>query len=80
MISAKISINPNRIFDRKLISSSKRPILVLGYLEFIFALVYLPVKTTIPIIYPAAKTVLAHAVLSNPRAYLLSSPENDPIN
>jgi hypothetical protein len=40
------------------------PIFVRGYLEFIFDLVYLPVNITIPVICPAASTVLAHAVLS----------------
>lgn len=40
------------------------PIFVRGYLEFIFDLVYLPVNITITVIWPAARTVLAHAVLS----------------
>jgi hypothetical protein len=52
-----------------LISSSNLPILVDGYLEFIFDRVYLPVKITIAIMDPAATTVLAHAVLSKLRDY-----------
>lgn len=64
MISANINMRTNKTLDRWLIYSSNLPIFVRGSLEFIFDLVYLPVKTTIPIIDPAAKTVLAQAVLS----------------
>jgi hypothetical protein len=63
-MSAKISMITNRTLDRWLISSSNLPIFVEGYLEFIWDLVYFPVKTTIAIMEPAATTVLAHAVLS----------------
>jgi hypothetical protein len=59
----------NNIFEIWLISSSNLPILVDGYLEFIFDRVYLPVKITIAIMDPAATTVLAHAVLSKLRDY-----------
>lgn len=44
------------------------------------ALVSLPVKITIPVMYPAARTVLAQAVLSSPNASLLPYPEYEPKN
>lgn len=71
MTKAKINIITKRTLERWLISSSNLPIFVLGYLEFIFDLVYLPVKITIPVICPAASTVLAHAVLSKLSDYFL---------
>ena len=71
MISAKITISKNKTLDKWLISSSNRPILVRGYLEFILDLVYLPVKITMAIIDPAATTVFAHAVLSRLSDYFL---------
>lgn len=61
------SIRANSILDKEFIYSSNLPIFVLGSLEFILALVYLPVKMTIPVIWPAANTVFAQAVLSNPK-------------
>ena len=73
IIRANISINTNNTLDKWLISSSNLPILVLGSLEFIFALVYLPVKITIPIIDPAATTVFAHVVLSKLNDYFFPS-------
>lgn len=80
MTKARHNIKTKRILDNQLIYSSNLPILVVGYLEFIWALVSLPVKMTKPTIQPAAKTVLAHAVLSRLKAYLRSSPEKDPKN
>lgn len=62
-----------------MIYSSNLPNLVAGYLEFILALVSCPVKITIQVICPAAKTVLAHAVLSKLRdSFLPSSLEKLP--
>ena len=77
---AKTSIKTKRIFESQLIYSSKRPIFVRGYLEFIWALVSRPVNTTKPIIQPAAKTVFAHAVLSKLKASLFPSPLKEPKN
>ena len=73
MIKANISIRTKSTFDKWLIYSSNLPIFVLGSLEFMFALVYLPVNMTTPIIEPAAKTVLAHDVLSKLRDSFLPS-------
>jgi len=75
MISAKMSMKTNKTFDKWLIYSSNFPNFVLGYLEFIFALVYFPVKTTIHVICPAARTVFAHAVLSKLSDYFFYSFE-----
>lgn len=72
--NAKMSIITNKTFERWFIYSSNFPILVLGYLEFIFDLVSLPVKITMPIINPAAHTVFAQAVLSKFNDYFLPSP------
>ena len=51
---------------------SKRPIFVFGSLEFMLTLVYLPVNITTPIKCPAARTVLAQAVLSKESDSFLS--------
>ena len=67
---ARTNIKTNKILDSQFIYSSKRPILVRGYREFIWALVSRPVNTTKPIIHPAANTVFAQAVLSKLSAYL----------
>jgi hypothetical protein len=67
--SASASIIAKSTFERWFISVSKRPILVRGYREFIFARVSLPVNTTMPSKWPAARTVFAHAVLSRFRDY-----------
>jgi len=65
IVPAKKSIKINRIFDRKLISSSIKPTLDQGLLLFISAQVSLPVYTTIPIMKPLeASTVFAHKVYS----------------
>jgi hypothetical protein len=69
MTNAKINIMTKRTLERWLISLSNLPILVRCSLEFIVDLVYLPVKITIPIICPAANTVLAQAVLSKDSDY-----------
>lgn len=74
MTSARMSIITKRTLDRWLIYSSNLPILVLGYLEFILDLVYLPVNITTPIIQPAASTVLAQAVLSKFSDYFFPYP------
>jgi hypothetical protein len=70
IIRARSTMIKKRTLERWLIYSSNLPILVLGSLEFILDLVSLPVKITIPIIIPAASTVLAQAVLSRLRDYL----------
>lgn len=80
MTKAIASMSANNILDRELIYSSNLPILVLGYLEFILALVYLPVKITIPVMCPAANTVFAQAVLSNPKDSRFPYPEYEPKN
>ena len=64
MMRARMSIKMKRTLERWLIYSSNLPSLVFGSREFICALVYRPVNTTIPIIDPAATTVFAHEVLS----------------
>ena len=73
MINANSNMITNRTFDRWFIYSSNRPIFVDASLEFIFDLVYFPVKTTRPIMEPAATTVLAQAVLSKLSDYFFPS-------
>lgn len=73
MTSAKMSMITKSTLERWLISSSNLPILVRGSREFIFDLVSLPVNMTMPTMWPAAKTVLAHAVLSKFKLSFLPS-------
>lgn len=74
----KNSIIKKSNFDKELTSISNLPILDLGYLEFIAILVSFPEYTTIPKIFPEAKTVLAHKVFSNFNDYLITSPFSPP--
>lgn len=76
-----MAIIKNNMTDRKLISSSSIPNLVLGALLFIAILVSFPVSITNPYILPLANTVLAHMICSNVNGSFDEFPlTNNPAN